>query len=74
MSSFIFYLLNTNTALSARHFTNINTFNFDNDPMRQVLPHFTDEETRLERLSYAQDCKARMRVLFNSVSVPKLIS
>lgn len=75
MSSFIFYLLNTNTALSARHFTNINSFNFDNfDPMRQVLPHFTDEETWLERLSYAQDCKARMWVLFNSVSVPKLIS
>lgn len=69
MSSIIFYLLNTNTALCARHFTTINSFNFDNDPMS---PFHRSENLVSETKLPARYRRASMWVLFNLRSVPKL--
>lgn len=69
MSSIIFYLLNTNTALCARHFTTTNSFNFDNDPMS---PFHRSGNLVSENKLPARDHRASMWVLVNLTSVPKL--
>lgn len=65
-----YFLLNINIALRARHFININSFNFDNDPMRQILPHFTGEEIWLEMTLSQNTSRWFLSVL---ILVPKLI-
>lgn len=65
-----YFLLNTNIALCARHFTNMNSFNFDNDPMRQIPHHFTDEEIWLE-MTLSQNTSTWF--ISNLLLVPKLI-
>lgn len=46
-------------------------FNFDNEPMRQVLLHFTDQETWLETKLPARDQELVCGFLFNLILVPK---